>query len=379
MEVKLNPNVFNAEALQAKGLNASAVAKSLGVSRECVSKWLGGESLPKPDKLLALGVLLGVAYGELVVRFGDVATPVVNFRRKQNRVQDAEDEQACDAFATFIQQVSRYSQAGSGLTIAPLSNPRSDYDYAAMAADFFRRQLNLPQKIESRDLVRWFKLFGINLIPAFWGDKQYYGNALRVSLPKGATWVVLNLDSKVCDFLFWMAHEIGHSIAPGLEGSESEKFADNFANALLFPPLEADALYARLPSLRGAAVGAIVRKAKEWNVSPYTVLTALRFAEKRHGKDNKSSLPPDGAVMAAARRSADDTTVAERVFGKGMPSPEEFVKQGEQWLMTEFFAALAAYLVKLGLDNMPIGSVAHLLGLSPDDAYGLIMYLSKRG
>lgn len=378
MEVKLNPSVFNSEALRAKGLNASAVAKALGVSRECVSKWLGGESMPKPDKLLALGVLLGVAYSELVVRFGDVAAPVVNFRRKQNRVQDAEDEQARDAFATFIQQVSRYSQAGSGLTIAPLNNPRGDYDYAAMAADFFRRQLNLPRKIESPDLVRWFKLFGINLIPAFWGDKQYYGNALRVSLPKGSTWVVLNLDSKVCDFLFWMAHEIGHSIAPALEGSESEKFADNFANALLYPPSEADALYARLPSLRGAAVGAIVRKAKEWNVSPYTVLTALRHAEKRHGS-GKSILPPDSAVMAAARRSVDDATVAERVFGKGMPSPKEFVEQSEQWMMTEFFAALAGYLAKLGLDNMPIGSVAHLLGLSPDDAYGLITYLAKRG
>ena len=53
MEVKLNASVFNAEALREKGMNASQVATKLGVSRECVSKWLKGESMPKPDKLLA--------------------------------------------------------------------------------------------------------------------------------------------------------------------------------------------------------------------------------------------------------------------------------------------------------------------------------------
>lgn len=377
MEVKLNPNVFNAEALQAKGLNASAVAKSLGVSRECVSKWLGGESLPKPDKLLALGVLLGVAYGDLVLRFGDVAAPVVHFRKKQNRVQDEDDEQARDSFASIIEHIAHHKPSGSGLTIAPLKNPRSDYDYAAMAADFFRRQLNLPRRLKSNDLVRWFNLFGINLIPAFWGDKQYYGNALRVSLPDGSTWVVLNLDSKVCDFLFWMAHEIGHSIAPELKGEDSESFADNFANALLFPPSEADALYAALPRNRADAVGAMLNASREWNVSAYTVLKALRHAEKRHGA-GEGVLPPDSAVMAAARKADSGETVAGQVFGKDRPSPEKFVARSEKWLNTQFFSALAGYLTKVGLDNMPIGSVSHLLGLSPDDAYGLITYLVKR-
>ena len=377
MEVKLNASVFNAEALRERGMNASQVAAKLGVSRECVSKWLKGESMPKPEKLLALGVLLGVAYGQLVVRFGDLATPVVHFRKKQNRVQDQEVQATTTAIADFVKHIAKYSPAGEGITIAPLKNPKTDYDYAAMAANFFRQQLNLPRKIRSGDLVHWFKLFGINLIPAFWGGDDYYGNALRIGLPGNSTWVVLNLDSKVSDFLFWMAHEIGHSIAPSLNGEEAETFADHFAQALLFPSDEADALYARLPAAKSAVVGAIIAAAKEWNVSPYTIYKSLAWAEKSFDV-GKSRLQETKSIIGAANRKATEKTVSEVVFGGKPPTPEQFVVKSESWLKTSFFRALAAYLTQGAGENPPIGSIAHLLGLSPDDSYGVIKYLTGR-
>jgi len=377
MEMKLNASVFNAEALREKGMNASQVATKLGVSRECVSKWLKGESMPKPDKLLALGMMLGVAYGQLVVRFGDMAAPVVHFRKKQNRKQDEEDKESTSAIADFVKHVAKYSPVGEGITIAPLKNPKADYDYAAMAANFFRQQLNLPRKIESKHLIHWFKLFGINLIPAFWGGEEYYGNALRISLPGNSTWVVLNLDSKVSDFLFWMAHEIGHSIAPSLNGEDAENFADYFAQALLFPPSEADTLYAKLPASKSAAVGAILSAAQEWNVSPYTIHKSLARAEKR-SEVAKTRLPESKVVMGAANRKAPEKSVAEIVFGGKEPTPDQFAAKSENWLKTSFFRALAAYLTQGSGENLPIGSIAHLLGLSPDDSYGVIKYLTER-
>ena len=377
MEVKLNTSVFNAEALREKGLNASQVATKLGVSRECVSKWLKGESMPKPDKLLALGMMLGVAYGQLVVRFGDVAEPIVHFRKKQNRVLDVEDKEATSAIADFVKHIAKYGPSGEGITISPLKNPKADYDYAAMAANFFRHQLNLPRRIESKHLVHWFKLFGINLIPAFWGGKEYYGNALRICLPDNSTWVVLNLDSKVSDFLFWMAHEIGHSIAPTLDGKDAEDFADCFAQALLFPPSEADALYAKLPVAKRAAVGVIISVAKEWNVAPYTIYKSLVWAEKR-SEVAKSRLPEAKVVMGAANRKAAEKHVAEIVFGDRNLTPERFVAKSESWLKTDFFRAFSAYLTQGAGENPPIGSLAHLLGLSPDDSYGIIKCLSER-
>lgn len=377
MQMKLNASVFNAEALREKGMNASQVAAKLGVSRECVSKWLNGESMPKPDKLLSLGMVLGVTYGQLVVRFGDMVAPVVHFRKKQNRVQGQEDKESTLSIADFVKHIAKYSPADEGITIAPLKNPKADYDYAAMAAGFFRQQLNLPRKIESKNLVHWFKLFGINLIPAFWGGDEYYGNALRIGLSGGSTWVVLNLDSKVSDFLFWMAHEIGHSIAPSLDGDDAETFADHFAQALLFPPSEADALYTKLPSTKGAVVGEILSAAKEWNVSPYTIHKSLGWAEKR-SESTKTRLPDAKTVMGAANRKVAEKTVAAIVFGGKAPTPDQFVVKCENWLQTGFFRALAAYLTQGAGENPPIGSIAHLLGLSPDDSYGVIKYLTER-
>ena len=221
-----------------------------------------------------------------------------------------------------------------------------------------------------------FKLFRINLIPAFWGDEKYYGNALRIYFQEEkSTWVVLNLDSKVTDFLFWMAHEIGHSIAPSLHGQDSEDFADNFARALLFPPSEADALYRKIGS-KSVALPIILATAKSWNVSPYTIYKSLVCAEGRCGR-SPSRLPPAKTVMGAANSHAAKETVAQIVFRGDQPSSADFVRKSEKWLETDFFKALAAYLSQNATGNPPIADLAHLLGLSPDDAYGVIRFLTQ--
>ena len=376
MEVKLNLSVFNANKLSERGMNASSVARRLNVSRECVSKWLNGESMPRPDKLLQIGLILGVAYNELVTRFGDSAMPIVHFRKKQNRKQSDDDKAATDAMAEFVRRIVRYCTTNVGISIAPFDNPRPVCEYAEMAANYFRKQLNLPRKLKSADLVRWFRLFRINLIPAFWGDEKYYGNALRICFPKErSTWVVLNLDSKVTDFLFWMAHEIGHTMAPSLRDQDSEDFADNFAQALLFPPAEADALYRRIGA-KSAALPIILSTARDWNVSPYTIYQSLVRAEKRCGV-SLSRLPLVRTVMGAANRHADGETVAQIVFRGNKPSPADFVRKSEKWLGTGFFKALAAYLSQNAEGNPPIADLAHLLGLSPDDAYGVIRFLKQ--
>lgn len=59
MEAKLNLSVFNTNKLSERGMNASRIAKQLKVSRACVSKWLNGESMPKPDNSSRLGSFFG--------------------------------------------------------------------------------------------------------------------------------------------------------------------------------------------------------------------------------------------------------------------------------------------------------------------------------
>jgi prophage maintenance system killer protein/transcriptional regulator with XRE-family HTH domain len=55
-----------ADALPRSGLSPAKLAERLGVSREAVSKWVHGEAMPQPDKLLRLGKILGLTYDELV-------------------------------------------------------------------------------------------------------------------------------------------------------------------------------------------------------------------------------------------------------------------------------------------------------------------------
>ena len=79
-----------ADALPRSGLSPAKLAERLGVSREAVSKWVHGEAMPQPDKLLRLGKILGLTYDELVRTTPPApeTVPVVHYRdsgRKQSQ------------------------------------------------------------------------------------------------------------------------------------------------------------------------------------------------------------------------------------------------------------------------------------------------------
>lgn len=58
------------ELRQALGLSQEALASSLGVSRQAVSKWERGESSPDTDNLIALASLYGVSLDALLLDRG---------------------------------------------------------------------------------------------------------------------------------------------------------------------------------------------------------------------------------------------------------------------------------------------------------------------
>jgi Zn-dependent peptidase ImmA (M78 family) len=78
-----------------------------------------------------------------------------------------------------------------------------------------------------------------------WGEKQNHKNALHILLPQEkVTFIFLNLDTRLEDFKFWMAHELAHVYTPDLAGTdEGEDFADAMAGALLFPKSLAETAY----------------------------------------------------------------------------------------------------------------------------------------
>jgi Zn-dependent peptidase ImmA (M78 family) len=97
----------------------------------------------------------------------------------------------------------------------------------------------------------------------------------------------LNLDSNISDFLFWMVHELGHVISPTLHDNTdlSEDFADEFAQALLFPKECAKRAYKEITEAKATTqkVSIIQRLAKKHAISPITVYRSINaYAGSHH-------------------------------------------------------------------------------------------------
>lgn len=360
-------------ALPRAGLSPAKLAEQLGVSREAVSKWLHGESAPQPDKLLRLGMILGMKYEELVITPLPVAVPIVSFRRKAARkTQDIHLDNARET-GELLKRLVKYLP-DTQLTQAPvLKEPRSDYGYVQKVASDVRKEMGLEDKgaIDFSDLIEKFNRLHAVIVPVLWGDTQHHGNALNIHLPdSGITWVFLNLDSNGIDFKFWMAHELGHSLAPTLGGLAGEDFADAFAQALLFHDDAASRLRETLLPLSSVArrVNAIRNEAKSHVISPYTIRLAIKAHEEAKGLD-PIDLGNDGTFMGAVKNfSKEYPSVTQALFAKDRPEPAEYAAIGRQAFSSPFFEALRAFCrAEQGAEHF----IHQVLGLPLADAKAL--------
>lgn len=247
MKKQINSAVFHASLTQA-GLNAAQLAKQLGVSREAVSKWQRGDSFPKPDKLLRLGMILNKPYEALVLEPMVMNEPQVAYRAKANRKTKLEHVVWAKEAGTQLRSLVPYLPFDR--TCPPvLKAPASNYEYVQEVAAGVRKEMGVSKsgKIEIPHFIEQFNALDAVLIPIFWGDQKQHGQALHAYLPDSmTTWVWLDLDTKLHDFMFMMAHELGHAYSPGLKSDEAEDFADLFAQCLLYPDMVAKKVYRQL-------------------------------------------------------------------------------------------------------------------------------------
>jgi transcriptional regulator with XRE-family HTH domain len=117
------------DALIKAGLNQSGLAEKVNVSREAVAKWMKGEAFPSPDKLLRIGMLLGVAFEQLVTLPPPSAVPIVSFRKKSHRkTKDVHLDNARETGELLKRLVSYLPK--QKLTHPPtLKDPSSEYAY----------------------------------------------------------------------------------------------------------------------------------------------------------------------------------------------------------------------------------------------------------
>jgi hypothetical protein len=318
-------------------------------------------------------MILGLKFEELVVTPLPAAVPIVSFRRKAARkTRDVHLDNARETGEWLKRLVSYLTD--TQLTQAPiLKEPRNDYDYLQRVASDIRKEMGLEDKevIDFRDLIDKFSRLHAVIVPVLWGNTQHHGNALNIHLPdSGVTWVFLNLDSNGIDFKFWMAHELGHALAPTLRELTGEDFADAFAQALLFPTDVASRLRETLLTLPSVArrVNTIRGEAKKHVISPYTIRLALKAYEQAKGL-SPIDLGNESSFMGAVKNfSKEYPSVTQALFAKDRPEPAEYAAIGRKAFSSPFFEALRAFCrAEQGAEHF----IHRVLGLPLADAKAL--------
>ncbi len=362
-------------------MNQSDLASKLNVSREAVSNWLRGESFPQPDKLIRIGMLVGLKFDELVQMPPPAveSIPVVTFRKKGTRKTRTEHLDRARETGEQLKRLVKYLPEQE-LTQPPiLNNPCNDYSYVQRVAAETRKDLGLERKkvVDFKDLISKFNRLHAVLVPALWGAQEHHGNALNIYLPDVRTlWVFLNLDSNAIDFKFWMAHELGHALAPTFDGEPGEDFADSFAQALLFPEAQAVGLRAELLGLSTVRtrVARINEEARQHVISPYTIRRAIEAYEKAN-KLPVVDLGPLTTFMAGVKIFGKGyKTITSTLARKVIPEPCDYIRMGRDAFESPFFDVLKRYCC----DNPGAEHFIHrILGLPLADAKALSGELSR--
>ncbi|MDD3813639.1 MAG: helix-turn-helix transcriptional regulator [Desulfocapsaceae bacterium] len=355
------------------GLSQSSLTTALGVSKQSVSNWLSHTKYPRPATLLKLAQTLKLTYNEIVIKEIDTIEPVIAFRKKGNhKISDDYIEDARDK-GYLLEHLVPYLPYDNFSQPPVLKEPILDYDYIHQVADTVRKDIgkSKEEEIKISDLITFFNTNHAVLIPVFWGNKRNHENALHVFLPSSmTTWIYINLDSKIHDFKFWLAHELGHVKAPSLRENEAEDFADKFAGSLLISRELAKREYLDIKKLQSssAQVSRIIDIAKELIVSPLTVYFEInRYAE--HANKPIINLETDSIIYRANTAFCSKYyNVAETLFEELPPSPHKYINISKDYFKTPFFDALEPFLKEKQKSPSFLQSI---LSISPPDAHAL--------
>ncbi len=349
MGKKLNIQKIS-QSMDEKGLNQAGLAQSLGVSRTIVSAWFKGRKFPRPDKLLKLGLELGLPFQDLVEKSATASETIVAFRKKgRHKTTDFHVENAKE-IGQLLDVLARYLPF-EGLFQPPfLKAPKLDYSYIQKAAQRIRSEVKVKdgEPIAFEQMIGKLNNFEVVLIPVFHGRREHHENALHIFLPTSkTTWIFLNLDSNLHDFKFWMAHELGHVLSQSLTGDSAEDFADIFAQALLFPEMQAKRAYMSLKRLRSSRskIREIIRLADSLTISPITVYKAINEYAAASGLV-VLNLEPD-IYAATTNFNKKYPNVSEILFDGKLCSASDYIKKTKELFGSPFFEALRVYLSEI--------------------------------
>lgn len=356
-----------------KGLNQSLLSEKLGISRESVSKWFKKESFPRPALLLSLAKTLGMTFSEIII--ADTA-PVGTFayRTHRNHSVGKKRNEIAEDILSSLEILKPYLDDQPLFGVAPLTSPDIDYTYIQRAAKNLRASLGIEESkpVNEQPLIQFLKKHGIILIPVLWGDKG--DNALHVCLADGYThFIYINLEKKLCDFKFWLVHEIAHIITPKINEKEKDVFADMFAMAFLYPESCAALLYNRLVPKEdiGYKINCIIEEASAYAISPLTVFKQIN-AWALANNNNILEFEVYGAVQNYVKTVKK---VSEVLFEEEQAAVDKYISVSKQVFGATFWNALTEHIVK---EQKQPGFIQRILNIPIADAQG-VWYSLKNG
>ncbi len=358
------------EKLESMGLSQSNLASELGVSREAISKWMKNQKFPRPEKLIKLAHRLKLSFDEIVVRLPSEGEPVIAFRKKGRHKISDDYIEAAKYTGSLLEKLVPYLPFDNLSRPPSLIDPTLDYEYIHGITKEIRVDIGATgtSEISFRRLISFFNQYHAVIIPVFWGNKDQHENALHIYLPKTmTTWIYLNLDSKIHDFKFWMAHELGHVKSPDLKGDEAEDFADAFAGALLIDEETAKREYIQMCRLRTIPkqINRLKETAENLVVSPITVYYEInKYA--RHINKSELDLKKNRAIYKATTVfNKQFNTVSQSLFKSKKPTASEYISCPGSLFQSPFFDALRSFLRE---NKKSAGFIQSVLNLPLADA-----------
>ena len=361
------------EKLETMGLSQSNLASDLNVSREAVSKWIKNEKFPRPEKLLKLANRLNLSFDEIVVRLPSEWEPVIAFRKKGRHKISGDYIGSAKYTGSLLEKLVPYLPFDNLSRPPTLIDPKLDYEYIHRITKEIRAAIGAigTSEISFQSLISFFNQHHAVIIPVFWGNKDQHENALHIYLPKTmTTWIYLNLDSKIHDFKFWMAHELGHVKSPDLKGDDAEDFADAFAGALLIDEATAKNEYIQMCRLRTIPkqINRLKEIAENLVVSPLTVYYEInKYA--RHINKAEIDLERNNAIYKATTVfNKQYNTVSQSLFNNKKPAASEYLSCPKKVFQSPFFDALRSFLKE---NKKSAGFIQSILNLPLSDAHYL--------
>ena len=340
MEKLLNSAAIQS-ALAERGITQKQLASEVGTSSQAVTNWLKGKDFPRPASLLKLATTLGLTFDQLV-QTSDVGRPVIAYRKKANaKTTDAHIAKAEGIGMLLKPLVAHLPELQALRTL--ITSPSTEYDKLQIIVSQTRSRLGLGEQavLAYENLIGEFKDCGAILVPVLLGAKGNHENALHIRLPQeDVTFIFLNLDTRLEDFKFWMAHELAHVLTPELSGkNEGEDFADAFAGALLYPKGCAEQTYraATQQTSLDRAIEVLWQQAIAHMISLNTVFQQVQRYAKAN---NLMLLPIEEKYIHTVRNSLRGPLVSETMFDPMPPSPQRYIAACEKTFQTGFFQAL---------------------------------------